>query len=304
MVRIVELILLLAFTCSAQLRVEELGRFGGSGNTPGFLKNPSAVDIVQDGRIIVCDCGNHRLQVFDGGGKFLKDIGGFGWANNQFDEPRDIWARSTIDIFVADYNNRRVQRFDKEFNFLNSLVSNPGYDDRFQFREILSAAYSPRGDIFILDQGEKKVIKFKPDNKAEIAFAYFESGAGELIAPVQLDLTSDHRLLISDAAAKAVLIYDYYGNFIQKIEHPLFKSPSGLAVDEQNRIYVCDPLSAAIFIFTSRGTFLGQIETIDGLRFEYPLDLALAGRANHYRVYIIDKDRVIIASLKYGLPQE
>jgi tripartite motif-containing protein 71 len=297
-------ILGLYFSCLAQVQVEELGRFGGTGSTPGLFKNPSAVQITQNGRIVICDRDNHRLQIFDPGGNFIKDIGGFGAAVDQFDQPRDVWAGSALSIFVADYNNRRVQRYDKDFNFINSFISNPGEDDRFQFREVSSVIYSPRGDMFILDHGEKKVVKFNPNNKPEVAFAYYESGAGELDSPVQLDLTGDYRLLISDAAQKAVFVYDYYGNFIQKIEYPRFKAPSGLAVDQENRIYVCDPACAAIYIFTGRGIFLDQIETIGGIRLRFPSDLALVGRNNRYQLAVIDQDQVIIASLQYGLPPD
>ncbi len=302
--KVLWLILVMYLACPAQLQVAELGRFGGTGSTPGLFKNPSAVDITQDGRIVICDRDNHRLQLFDLNGNFIKDIGGFGGTIDQFDQPRDIYARSALNIFVADYNNRRVQRYDKDFNFINSFISNPGDDERFQFREVSSVVYSPRGDMFILDHGEKKVIKFNPDNKAEVAFANYESGAGELALPIQLDLTSDHRLLISDAANKAVFIYDYYGNFIQKIEYPQFKSPSGLAVDQEDRIYICDPASAAIYIFTPRGTFLDQLVTIGGLKLKFPSDLALVGRDDRYQLVVIDQDQVILASLKYGLPQE
>ena len=298
------LVLVMYLTCAAQLQVEELGRFGGTGSIAGLFKNPAAVDITQDGRIVICDRDNHRLQIFDLNGNYIKNIGGFGGAIDQFDQPCDIWARSGLSIFVADCNNRRVQRYDKDFNFINSFISNPGDDERFQFREVLSVVYSPRGDMFILDHGEKKVIKFNPNNKAEVAFAHYESGAGELALPVQLELTGDYRLLISDAANKAVFIFDYYGNFMQKIEYPQFKSPSGLAIDQQDRIYVCDPAAAAIFIFTGRGNFLDRIVNIGGLPLTSPSDLALVGRENRYQLVVIDGDRVILASLKYGAPQE
>jgi len=302
--RILCLILIFYLVSTAQVQVEELGRFGGTGSTAGLFKNPSAIDITQDGRIVVCDRDNHRLQIFDLSGRFIEDIGGLGWANDQFDEPRDIWARSALNIFVADYNNRRVQRFDKDFNFISSFTSNPGNDGRFQFREVLSVVYSPRGDLFILDQGEKKVVKFDPSDRAEVAFAYYESGAGELAAPVQLDLTSDYNLLISDALNKVVFVFDYYGTFVRKIEYAQFKSPAGLAIDQENRIYICDPAGSTIYIFTPRGNFLGKIDSLGGIALSSPVDIALIYRDSRYQIAMIDKDQVILASLKYDLPQE
>ena len=35
-------------------------------------------------------------------------LGGFGWETEQFDRPRDISARTGLEVFVADFNNERI----------------------------------------------------------------------------------------------------------------------------------------------------------------------------------------------------
>jgi DNA-binding beta-propeller fold protein YncE len=287
----------------AQPRLQELGRFGGTGSTPGYFKNPSAIDLSNSGQLYICDRGNQRIQVFDVYGKFLMNFGGFGWDKEKFDGPLDIWARSTINIYVADHNNQRVQRFDKDFNYLSSKVSNSGAEERFQFREVLSVAYSPQGDLFLLDGGESKILKFNNQDQGDAAFGYYESGAGELTGPVQLELSSDHRVIVSDSEAEAIFVYDYFGTFLFKIQHSDFKQPLGIA-HNNNRVYVADPENKSIFEFTVSGKYLGQYHRVSGVPLSAPVDLCIFQNEKQIRFYIIDGDEVIIAERVTGTPKE
>jgi hypothetical protein len=289
---------------NAQPYLVELGRFGGTGSIPGKFKEPSAIDKSDDGRLFICDRGNQRIQVFDLFGNFRINFGGFGWDEEKFDEPADIWARSTLNIYVADYNNERVQRFDKDLNYISSKFSNPGGQEHFQFREVISVAYSPKGDLFIVEAGENKILKFNSQDQGDVAFGYYESGAGELTAPVQLELSSDHRVVVSDAETKAVFVYDYFGNYLFQISHPDFKQPMGIAHDTQNRVYVADPESKGIYEFTSGGKFLNKYRTISGIPFSAPMDLVVTEVENQIRFYIIDGDDILIAKKVSDTPKE
>lgn len=296
MVKTIIIILILYSLTMAQSQLIEVGRFGGTGSVPGKFKSPSAIDKSDDGRLFICDRGNQRIQVFDLYGRFRINLGGFGWDEEKFDEPVDIWARSTLNIYVADYNNERVQRFDKDLNYISSKISNPGDQEKFQFREVISVAYSPQGDLFIVEAGENKILKFNSRDQGDAAFGYYESGLGELTTPIQLELSSDHRVVVSDAEAQAIFIYDYFGTYLFQIKHPDFKRPMGIAHDSQNRIYVADPESKTIFEFTSGGKFLSQYRHISGIPFSAPMDLVVTKVEKKVRFYIIDGDEILIAN--------
>jgi tripartite motif-containing protein 71 len=288
----------------SQIQVTELGRFGETGSGAGAFNNPSAIDISNDGRLFICDRGNHRIQVFDRRGVFLRNFGGFGSGEDMFDEPLDVWARSTINIYIADYNNQRIKRYNKDLIYLSSKYSNPGDDERFQYERVLSIAYSPQGDMFILDESDYKVIKINPQNKGEVAFGYYESGIGELTTPVQLELSSNHRVVVSDAGAKAIYVYDYFGNFLFTLEHDQMQYPGGIAFDDDDRLYVADAEAAAIFIFSPERELVGVISEIGGLPLKRPKDMALFRMNDQYNLYILDGDRLVIASLRYGMAKE
>jgi hypothetical protein len=57
--------------------------------------------VASDGNIIVTDVNNHRVQIFDQTGKFLKKFGAEGKGNNQFQNPFDVCMNSLGFIYVA-----------------------------------------------------------------------------------------------------------------------------------------------------------------------------------------------------------
>jgi DNA-binding beta-propeller fold protein YncE len=288
----------------AQTQLTELGRFGGTGSAPGNFADPTALDISADGRVFICDGGNQRIQIFDLMGRFRINVGGFGWAVKKFDQPIDVWARSTINIYVADYNNQRVQRFDKDMNFIGEKVSNPMDREDFQFLEVLSVAYSSQGDLFLLDAGENKLIKYNNQDQGDAVFGFYDSGEGELTGPTQVELSSDHRVIVADAEGEAIFVYDYFGTYLYHIKHPEFKFPRGLALDKNNRIYVADPENKSIFVFTPGGKFLNKYQGVSGIPLSEPMDLAIYQTDKQTRFYIIDGDEIIISERVAVSPKE
>jgi hypothetical protein len=61
-----------------------------------------------DGSIVVADQGNHRLQVFDRGGDFLRSFGFKGQELGRLHNPRGIALGKHNTIAVADYGNHRI----------------------------------------------------------------------------------------------------------------------------------------------------------------------------------------------------
>jgi peptidylglycine monooxygenase len=69
--------------------------WGGWGTGPGQFINPHAIWIMSDGRVVVADRENGRLQVFDRDGG-LKAI----WPG--FYRPADIWGDADDNLYVVD----------------------------------------------------------------------------------------------------------------------------------------------------------------------------------------------------------
>lgn len=240
------------------IAVELIGSFPQESGGIGRFAEAAAIDIDYEGNLYVVDRRRHQLLKFNGKGEFVKQIGGFGRDEEEFDDPRDVSANSTLNIFVADYNNNRVVRYDKNLNFLNTLISK--WPEPFNFLQVLSVAVSPQGDLFLLDDAIKRVIKFNRASEPVESFGGIYESFGQLLDPMQVTLDDSQRLFVSDPAQHAVVVFDYLGNYLTEVLYPKLQEPSGLHWGDDRQLYVVDRGTAHIFVFTAALQLAGLID--------------------------------------------
>jgi hypothetical protein len=80
-----------------------------SGNANNQFYYPYGVYCTVGGIIMVADTFNHRIQMFDVKGKFIRSVGSQGSNNNQFQYPYDVCVHNnTQQMMVADCSNHRL----------------------------------------------------------------------------------------------------------------------------------------------------------------------------------------------------
>lgn len=62
-----------------------------------------------DNSIVVADSSNHRVQVFDANGNFLKDFGQYGNGEGEFDCLAGVAVNRIGQYIIADRYNHRIQ---------------------------------------------------------------------------------------------------------------------------------------------------------------------------------------------------
>ena len=67
----------------------------------------------KEGLLMVCDAGNHRVQLFELSGKFVTKFGIKGSERGEFKFPVSTANLSDGRIVVCDMENNRIQVFDK-----------------------------------------------------------------------------------------------------------------------------------------------------------------------------------------------
>jgi NHL repeat-containing protein len=102
-----------------------LGTEGVTGNGSNTFDMPPGVAVAANGDVFVTDghrrneLGTGRVVKFDRNGKFIKTWGHMGPEPGNFNDPHDIAIGGSEDhVYIADRQNRRIQVFDQDGNFL------------------------------------------------------------------------------------------------------------------------------------------------------------------------------------------
>ena len=102
-------------------KFDKTGKFlksiGQKGSGEGELKTPGGVTVAGN-EVIVCDTGNHRLQVFTLDLVFIRQIG----SPEQFSKPCDVAHDEKGNLYITDGRNNCVQVFSTQGKFLRVLV--------------------------------------------------------------------------------------------------------------------------------------------------------------------------------------
>jgi len=183
-------------------------------NKIGRFVNASSFYINSAGLIYVSDINTDEITVLDTLGNLVKNIGGYGWRQSAFDNPADIFA-DALKVYVADKNNHRIQRFDKNLNFNFQILTRQSDVEQERFGYPLSAVMSNQGDIFILDSENSRIVKFDIFGNFLQNFGGYDYGNYALQKPIQLAVSMQNNIFVIDG--NQVIIFDQYGNGSGKI---------------------------------------------------------------------------------------
>ena len=183
-------------------------------NSFGNFKDASSFYITANGMIYVSDTGNDEIFLLDTLGNTNESFGGYGWDENSFDFPADVFA-DPLSIYIADKNNHAIKRFDKNLNYVSSLYKRESDIQDEQFGYPISCATSNQGDLYLIDSENKRVIKFDIFGKFKINFGGFDAGQYQLSNPNKLAVSSSNKIFVIDG--ESVVIFDAFGNGINII---------------------------------------------------------------------------------------
>ena len=176
----------------------------------------------------------------------------------QLAEPYGMAVDSKNNLYVADQKVGAIFIFNTETREVE-LIKNKTHA---HFVRIIGLAMDDNDRLFVSDPGLHHVLVFDATHKAEDVITE------GMVGPGGLALDKENRLLyVADVELDQVLVYDADSfKLLRKIgttghKHELttpgdFAKPTGLAVDADGNLYVCDTLNNRIEIFDADGKFI------------------------------------------------
>lgn len=296
-----------------------LGAFGGFGGGDGQFRRPVDVAVDEEGVIYVADSGNQRVQRFDKEGKFLGAFGGFGAQPGLFASPAGI-EYAAGRVYVVDRDNHRVQVFDREgkplYDWGVHAVRPREGAGHLHYPDALALA--PDGSFAAVAEGfEDRVQLFGPEDEASrVLRAQSERtptshyGGGLALGArtcVVLEPSGPSGLVLDTSGAEAIEL----ARFGKSGEKPSqFALPAGVALDAQERAWVCDPVLKRLSIFAldrpagaplAYDPFLPRfVESLDFTRIDEGEPVAVALDASG-RSYVLEaRGEVLVFDAGFG----
>lgn len=199
---------------------------GGAGTQPARFQSPRGLLITKHrNALFVADSGNHRIQIFDLSTAQLLGIWGQsgltstpspGTAPGEFDTPWALVEDNSSNIYVLDYGNRRIQKFNPAGDVVPSFATNVQSSNPLtQPSAIAFISYGGTPYLLVLDLppgGKPSLCLFDFDG-----YSVKKSGGGALV--FQEDPQDSHllqpmglaacgnRLYIGDNTQRSILEY-------------------------------------------------------------------------------------------------
>ncbi|MCG2725570.1 MAG: hypothetical protein L6420_04810, partial [Elusimicrobia bacterium] len=257
------------------------------------FKHPRGVALDDEGNIFIADSDNNRVVKLSPEGEELMILGcrkegkdnkkhGEKYENRKstgcFHQPRGMAINSSNEIYVADTNNSRVQKFSSEGEFIMS---------------------------FSLPKTDKKEHKEKDDyDNEEKKGRGNQDEKGELGRPYGIALNNEGNIYITDGKGKRVLKYNGEGVLESEIGEDLkWKEPYGIAIDGKSQcLIVTDEKEGKIYKFNKKEELSLEYgsKKEKGHKEEKPGKLSGLALDKEGNLYIAQagKDKI----LKYGMP--
>ena len=186
----------------------------------------------------------------------LRDWGSYGREDSQFDLIWDIVIDSQDNVYVADMNNNRIQKFTNQGDFLFSWGSERNLENRLSVPRGL--ALDSLDNMYVVDKQER-ILVFNSEGE----FLNFFGDEQGLNSPRGIDIDNQDRVYVADTGNDRIIQFSHNGTYLNEFGGPgsekgEFNSPTDVSIDSQDNVYVTDEKNSRIQKFDSSGKFIQE----------------------------------------------
>jgi DNA-binding beta-propeller fold protein YncE len=182
-----------------------LKAWGSKGPGDGQFDGAMFMTIDSSDRIYVGDAFNQRIQIFDTEGNLLETIGGkvtmlIAMEDGNFATISGLAVDSSGNLYVSDDLNRRIQKFDRQGNFVEKWTK--GASGNFELPGQI--AIDSYGNVFFLEKRQNKVYALDSSGKYLCDWGSEGTADGQFKTPFGIALGNNESLYIVELSGNRV----------------------------------------------------------------------------------------------------
>jgi FOG: PKD repeat len=205
-----------------------------------------------------------------------------------FDSPIGIAVDSSGNVYVADVDNSRIQKFDSNGKFITKWGSEGTGNGQFNYPQ--GIAIDSSGNVYVADVDNNRIQKFDKNGKFITKWGSKGTSNGQFDVPENVAVDSSGNVYVADTDNYRIQKFSSNGKFITKwgsegTGNGQFVGQTGIAVDSKSNVYVIDynidSYTERIEKFDSNGKFITKFD-ISSMYSWYPASIALDSSGNIY----------------------
>jgi len=206
-----------------------------------------------------------------------------------FNHPFDIALDSSGNVYVADTDNHRIQKFTSSGQLLTKWGSGGSGDGEFNWPQRI--VVDNNNYVYVADTKNARIQKFTSDGQFVSKWGSQGSGDGQFNSPYGIALDSSS-VYVADTDNHRIQKFTSSGQFLTKwgsggIGEGQFSEPWGIALDSSGNIYVAEIFNNRIQKFTSSGEFITKWGSLGSNAGEFSRPHAISINSDG-KVYVSD----------------
>ena len=218
---------------------------------PGKFYHPHDAALGPDGNLYIADRYNHRVQVFDQEGNFIRQFGNYGSGNGEFNELTGIHVTPDGKVYVSEWHNARVQVFDAQGKFIRSMGQAGSGEG--QLSGPYGVTVDDEGNVYVVEHNNHRVSVFKPDGTYLRQWGSAGSADGQFQGAIAICRTPDNKIAVLERDGnRRIQVFEPNGALLRKFTTEW--SPYGIEADAAGNFYVIAREWAGFSVFSPDGT--------------------------------------------------
>ncbi len=187
---------------------------------------------------------------------YSSSFGTLGTGNGQLKAPGGTAIDAAGNIWVADTENNRIEKFNAKGEYVSKFGSYGTGNGQFKLPS--AVAVDPAGNLWVTDPENHRVQKFNSKGEYVSKFGTSGTGNGQFSRPEALAIDSKGNVWVADTYNDRVEKFNEKGEFLKVIGVGDLHEDQGIAIGPANNVFVANSITNTIVSYNEAGEKIGE----------------------------------------------